>query len=52
MCDNSCETGEPFGTKGCSAKTGKYGPNCRACYIDVELALEMADADDENPAIM
>lgn len=52
MCDDSCETGEPFGLRGCEAKSGKYGPHCRACYRDVELALEMADDDEEHPAIM
>lgn len=52
MCDTSCETGEPYGTKGCAAKSGKFGPHCRACYNDVDLAIEMADLDEENPAIM
>ena len=52
VCDTSCEDGDPYGTKGCGAKRGKFGPNCRACYNDVELALVMAVSGDENPAIM
>eukprot|EP00752_Nemacystus_decipiens_P007288 g6521.t1 len=52
VCDSSCEDGDPYGTKGCAAKRGKYGPHCRACYNDVELALVMAVAGDENPAVM
>lgn len=52
VCDASCEDGTPYGTKGCGAKRGKYGPHCRACYHDVELALVMAVSGDENPAIM
>lgn len=52
MCDSSCEDGDPTGTKGCGAKRGKFGPHCRTCYNDVELALVMAASGDENPAIM
>lgn len=52
VCDASCEEGDPYGTKGCGAKRGKYGAHCRACYHDVKLALLMAVSDDENPALM
>ena len=38
MCDSSCESGEPYGKKGCSAKNGKYGMFCRVCYNDIGKA--------------
>eukprot|EP00903_Cladosiphon_okamuranus_P009984 g9470.t1 len=40
VCDVSCASGDPYGTLGCGARNGKYGPNCRFCYYDVERALE------------
>lgn len=39
VCDYSCEDGDPYGTRGCSASDGKYGPYCRACFYDVDMAL-------------
>lgn len=40
ICDETCEDGNPYGTLGCDVDNGKYGPNCRECYIDVDEALE------------
>lgn len=50
-CDSSCETGAPYGTKGCHAREGKYGPDCRVCYYDVERALAQIEIYGE-PGIM
>ncbi|CAM9840562.1 unnamed protein product [Scytosiphon promiscuus] len=46
VCDSSCETGEPYGKLGCSAKQGQYGRFCRTCYNDIDLAMAADTADD------
>lgn len=51
VCDPSCKSGDPYGTKGCSAKKGRYGSDCRVCYIDLEKALAYDDSSGER-AIM
>lgn len=40
VCDYSCKNGTPYGTLGCGAKKGQYGPYCRVCYNDRELAVK------------
>ena len=50
MCDPTCATGIPFGTNGCGTREGRFGDNCRICYIDVERAL--ANDEPDNRAIM
>lgn len=40
MCDPSCKTGDPYGTKGCGAREGRYGEDCRVCYNDVARAIK------------
>lgn len=32
-----------FGKSGCGAGEGLYGPNCRICYYNLEIARELRD---------
>ena len=50
VCDESCETGDPYGTRGCGAREGRYGENCRVCYYDLSLAVRKDQPD--NHVIM
>lgn len=50
VCDATCESGEPYGSRGCNAKSGIYGPLCRACFNDVDKA--MAKDTSDSRAIM
>ncbi len=50
VCDATCEDGVPYGTLGCGAKSGIYGPQCRACFNDEEMARKHDTLD--NRAIM
>eukprot|EP00903_Cladosiphon_okamuranus_P008109 g7816.t1 len=59
VCDETCETGDPYGTLGCAAGASygelgyigdDYGGLCRVCFNDVDTALA-ADTDDDR-AIM
>ncbi|CAB1099444.1 unnamed protein product [Ectocarpus sp. CCAP 1310/34] len=50
VCDSTCEDGHPYGNLGCSAKGGRFGPHCRTCFNDVDMAL-MRDTP-KNRAIM
>lgn len=51
ICDDTCSTGE-FGYKGCSAKNGIFGTNCRECYVDPYQAYEEDDIEHNERAIM
>eukprot|EP00903_Cladosiphon_okamuranus_P014588 g13529.t1 len=46
VCDISCDSGEPYGKKGCSAKGGEYGMFCRTCYNDIRMAMRADSPDD------
>ncbi|CAM9900724.1 unnamed protein product [Ectocarpus fasciculatus] len=50
VCDANCSSPNVYGTKGCSAKGGIYGDDCRVCYNDVDKALKQDSPD--NRAIM
>lgn len=50
VCDATCDDGVPYGTLGCGAKSGIYGPHCRACYNDEDKARKQDSPD--NRAIM
>lgn len=45
VCDPSCSTGE-YGSLGCGAKGGRYGPECRACFFNVNKALKYDTPED------
>lgn len=46
VCDSSCESGDPYGTKGCNARQGRFGLDCRVCYYDVVRAMKNDSGDD------
>ncbi|CAM9350086.1 unnamed protein product [Scytosiphon promiscuus] len=46
VCDATCGDGDPYGTMGCNAHSGSYGAYCRACFYDVDTALEHDTRDD------
>ncbi|CAM9900657.1 unnamed protein product, partial [Ectocarpus fasciculatus] len=50
VCDPNCSSPNVYGTKGCAAKGGIYGEDCRVCYNDVDRALKQDSPD--NRAIM
>ncbi|CAB1119417.1 unnamed protein product [Ectocarpus sp. CCAP 1310/34] len=50
VCDSNCSTPNVYGTKGCGAKQGIYGADCRVCYNNVDRALKQDSPD--NRAIM
>lgn len=41
ICDPSCSEDNPvYGKRGCGTRNGRYGPNCRTCYFNFEMAHE------------
>ncbi|CAM9403327.1 unnamed protein product [Ectocarpus fasciculatus] len=50
ICDANCSTPDVYGTRGCNAKQGTYGEECRACFNDVDKARKQDTP--ENRAIM
>ncbi|CAM9319802.1 unnamed protein product [Ectocarpus sp. 12 AP-2014] len=50
VCDANCSTPDVYGTRGCNAKQGSYGEECRACFNDVDKARKQDTP--ENRAIM
>ena len=46
VCDLSCESGDPYGTKGCGARQGRYGANCRTCYNSFDKAHQQDTPED------
>ncbi|CAN0343563.1 unnamed protein product [Ectocarpus sp. 12 AP-2014] len=50
VCDSNCSSPNVYGTKGCGAKQGIYGADCRVCYNNVDRALKQDSPD--NRAIM
>ncbi|CAM9449896.1 unnamed protein product, partial [Ectocarpus sp. 8 AP-2014] len=50
VCDANCSTPDVYGTRGCNAKQGTYGEECRACFNDVDKARKQDTP--ENRSIM
>ncbi|CAM9459802.1 unnamed protein product [Scytosiphon promiscuus] len=46
VCDPNCSDPDVYGTLGCSAGQGAFGPECRACFNDDDLALAQDTPDD------
>ncbi|CAM9552037.1 unnamed protein product [Ectocarpus sp. 4 AP-2014] len=50
VCDANCSTPDVHGTRGCNAKQGIYGEECRACFNDIDKARKQDTP--ENRSIM